>query len=76
MEVIQKTLVTVIANAFDMDMIESERRQNECEQAKMRDGDLSTWWSCKEDLQGCTNCEITYIYVRGTSRYRSHTYRL
>ena len=61
-EVGERTTVKVAANAFDTRTSGAGCAPDGCEAINTRDGDLSTRWSCKEDLLGGTNCEITYTF--------------
>ncbi|CAN0410730.1 unnamed protein product, partial [Ascophyllum nodosum] len=57
----EKTTVAVIANAFDTRTSGSGCAPDGCTAANTRDGDISTRWSCKEDLLD-SNCQIMYTF--------------
>ncbi|CAN0455368.1 unnamed protein product [Ascophyllum nodosum] len=60
-EINERTTVTVVASAFDTRTSGAGCPPNGCEATNTRDGDLSTRWSCKEDLLD-DNCEIMYTF--------------
>lgn len=64
MEASERTTVEVTANAIDERTSGYGCAPNGCVAANTRDGDLdpSSRWSCKENLLGGTNCEITYTF--------------
>ena len=57
----EKTTVAVVANTFDTSTSGNGCAPDGCTAANTRDGDISTRWSCKEDLLDI-NCEIMYTF--------------
>lgn len=62
MEAGENTTVMVSANGYDERTSGFGCSPDGCVAANTRDGSLFSRWSCKEDLLGGINCEITYTF--------------